>query len=43
MNSVNDSDEMSLRNDTPGCVHHEKGETFGEIYLGLPILKLRWA
>ena len=31
--SVNDSDEMFLRNDTPGCVRHEKGDTFSEIYL----------
>ncbi len=31
--SVNDSEEMFLRNDTPGCVRHEKGDTFSEIYL----------
>lgn len=31
--SVNDSDEMFLRNDTPGCIRHEKGDTFSEIYL----------
>lgn len=31
--SVNDSDEMFLRNDTPGCVRHEQGNTFSEIYL----------
>lgn len=31
--SVNDSDEMFLRNDTPGCVRHEKGDTFSEMYL----------
>jgi hypothetical protein len=31
--SVNDSQEMFLRNDTPGCVRHEKGDTFSEIYL----------
>lgn len=31
--SVNDSDEMFLRNDTPGCVRHEEGDTFSEIYL----------
>jgi hypothetical protein len=30
---VNDSDELFLRNDTPGCVRHEKGNTFSEIYL----------
>src|SRR5262245_12149702 len=33
IDSVNDSDEMFLRNDTPGCVRHEKGDTFGEMYL----------
>jgi hypothetical protein len=31
--SVNDSEEMFLRNDTPGCVRHEKGDTFSEMYL----------
>ena len=31
--SVNNSDEMFLRNDTPGCVRHEKGDTFSEMYL----------
>jgi hypothetical protein len=31
--SVNDSPELFLRNDTPGCVRHEQGDTFGEIYL----------
>lgn len=31
--SVNASDEMFLRNDTPGCVRHEKGDTFSEMYL----------
>jgi hypothetical protein len=31
--TVNDSDEMFLRNDTPGCVRHEKGDTFSELYL----------
>jgi hypothetical protein len=31
--SVNDSDEMFLRNDTPGCVRHQRGDTFSEIYL----------
>lgn len=33
IDSVNDSQEMFLRNDTPGCVRHEKGDTFSEIYL----------
>src|SRR5262245_44994427 len=33
IDSVNDSAEMFLRNDTPGCVRHEKGDTFSEIYL----------
>src|SRR5918998_2885742 len=33
IDSVNDSDEMFLRNDTPGCVRHVKGDTFSEIYL----------
>lgn len=33
IDSVNDSDEMFLRNDTPGCVRHERGDTFSEIYL----------
>jgi len=33
IDSVNDSPEMFLRNDTPGCVRHEKGDTFSEIYL----------
>lgn len=31
--SVNESPELFLRNDTPGCVRHEKGNTFSEIYL----------
>lgn len=31
--SKNESPEMFLRNDTPGCVRHEKGETFSEMYL----------
>jgi hypothetical protein len=31
--SKNDSPEMFLRNDTPGCIRHEQGETFSEIYL----------
>ncbi|VTS02665.1 hypothetical protein [Tuwongella immobilis] len=30
---VNDSKELFLRNDTPGCVRHKKGDTFSEIYL----------
>ncbi|MHC1768134.1 MAG: hypothetical protein AB9869_28325 [Verrucomicrobiia bacterium] len=33
VNTVNDSDEMFLRNDTPGCVRHEQGDTFSEMYL----------
>jgi hypothetical protein len=33
IDSVNDSDEMFLRNDTPGCVRHVKGDTFSEMYL----------
>lgn len=31
--SVNDSDAMFLRNDTPGCIRHERGDSFSEIYL----------
>jgi hypothetical protein len=31
--SANDSDEMFLRNDTPGCIRHERGDTFSEMYL----------
>ena len=31
--TVNDSPEMFLRNDMPGCVRHEKGDTFSEMYL----------
>ena len=31
--TVNDSREMFLRNDTPGCVRHDQGDTFSEIYL----------
>jgi hypothetical protein len=31
--SVNDSPEMFLRNDTPGCIRHNQGDTFGEVYL----------
>ncbi len=33
IDSVNDSDEMFLRGDVPGCVRHKKGDTFSEIYL----------
>ena len=33
IDSVNDSQEMFLRNDTPGCVRHEQGDTFSEMYL----------
>lgn len=33
IDSVNDSDEMFLRNDTPGCIRHNQGDTFSEIYL----------
>jgi hypothetical protein len=33
IDSVNDSDEMFLRNDTPGCVRHNQGDTFSEMYL----------
>lgn len=33
VDSINASDEMFLRNDTPGCVRHEKGDTFSEMYL----------
>lgn len=33
IDSVNDSDEMFLRNDTPGCIRHKGGDTFSEIYL----------
>lgn len=33
VNSVNDSTEMFLRSDMPGCVRHEEGDTFSEIYL----------
>jgi hypothetical protein len=33
IDSVNDSAEMFLRGDVPGCVRHEKGDTFSEIYL----------
>ncbi len=33
IDTVNDSDEMFLRTDMPGCVRHEKGDTFSEMYL----------
>jgi hypothetical protein len=33
IDSVNDSAELFLRNDTPGCVRHEKGDAFSEMYL----------
>jgi hypothetical protein len=33
IDSVNGSKEMFLRNDTPGCVRHDRGDTFSEIYL----------
>lgn len=33
IDSVNDADEMFLRNDTPGCVRHNQGDAFSEIYL----------
>ena len=33
IDSVNTSPEMFLRNDTPGCVRHDKGDTFSEMYL----------
>lgn len=33
IDSVNDSKEMFLRGDVPGCVRHEKGDTFSEMYL----------
>src|SRR5262245_52253773 len=33
IDSVNDSEEMFLRGDMPGCVRHDKGDTFSEIYL----------
>src|SRR4051794_37130979 len=33
IDSVNGSKEMFLRDDTPGCVRHDKGDTFSEIYL----------
>jgi hypothetical protein len=33
IDSVNDSEEMFLRGDIPGCIRHEQGDTFSEIYL----------
>lgn len=30
--SANDVDELILRNDTPGCVIHDQGDTFSEAY-----------
>jgi hypothetical protein len=33
IDSVNDSPELFLRNDTPGCIRHEQGDTFSEVYL----------
>ncbi len=33
IDSVNDSPEMFLRNDTPGVIRHENGDTFSETYL----------
>ncbi len=33
IDSVNDSEEMFLRNDTPGCIRHNQGDTFSEMYL----------
>ncbi len=33
VDTVNGSTEMFLRNDTPGCVRHEQGDTFSEVYL----------
>jgi hypothetical protein len=33
IDSVNTSEEMFLRNDTPGCIRHEEGNTFSEVYL----------
>lgn len=33
IDSVNDSNEMFLRGDMPGCIRHEQGDTFSEIYL----------
>jgi hypothetical protein len=33
VDSVNESPEMFLRNDTPGCERHVQGDTFSEMYL----------
>jgi hypothetical protein len=33
IDTVNDSEELFLRNDTPGCVRHQQGDTFSEMYL----------
>jgi hypothetical protein len=33
IDSRNSSDEMFLRNDTPGCIRHENGNTFSEVFL----------
>lgn len=33
VDSINNADEMFLRNDTPGCVRHNNGDTFSEMYL----------
>lgn len=33
IDTVNDSPEMFLRTDMPGCVRHEDGDTFSEVYL----------
>lgn len=33
IDSVNDSPEMFLRGDVPGCVRHQRGDTFSEMYL----------
>jgi len=33
IDSVNDSDEMFLRSDVPGCVRHQRGDTFSQMYL----------
>jgi hypothetical protein len=33
IDTVNDSPEMFLRTDMPGCVRHNKGDTFSEIYI----------
>ena len=33
MDRIDSVNEMFLRNDTPGCVRHAKGDTFSEMYL----------